>query len=120
MLDDLECSHQIKGFRGGWNCRTGRLRETDIFRAEMFACVSYGVGGDVNAKYVASLTGKLSRAVSGAAARIQHAFVSRQPRGKSVASLMLIEQIGVHLIGDDALSGELSHSASFYLRGRGG
>jgi len=44
-------------------------------------------------------------------------FFPGQPRGKSVARLMLIEQVGFHLIGDDALSSELSHGASFYLRG---
>jgi hypothetical protein len=113
MFDDFEGGNDVESLCRRWNRGAGCLREANILRAEMFACVSYGLGRDVNAQHVARLAGQRSCAIAGAAPGVEHVLFLRQPRGESVTRLMLIEQVGVHLIGDDAFSGELSHSASF-------
>ena len=51
---------------------------------------------------------QFGRAVARAAAGVQHALAARQPRGEGVARQVLVQQIRLHLAGDDALPRELS------------
>jgi len=112
VLDDFEGHYQIKDAVGMRQGSAGCLFELQVGERIVGAGKLDGLGSAVDADYGLRALRQFGRAVTGAAAGIQDALAAGQPRCKRVARHVFVQQIDVHLPGDEALAGELSQCAS--------
>ena len=70
------------------------------------------LGGDVSPDHGLRRVRQLRRPVARAASRVEHPLAAGQSRGERVPRQMLVQQIDIHLSGDDPLTRELSQAFS--------
>ena len=112
VLDDFEGHHQVEAAIGVGQGLAGCLLEPQVGEAVAGPREIDGFRGAVHPDHGIGRLRQFRRAVTGAAARVQHAFAPGQARREGVARHVFVEQIDVHLPGDDPFARKLSQCVS--------
>lgn len=110
VFDYLEGYDQVKGAVLEGKGSAVALEEFQVGKDIAIVGHGHGVRGEFQTNHAAGLSGQTGRAVTDAAAGIEHPLAPGETRGEGVSSQVLVEEIDVHLAGDHPLAGERGHS----------